>query len=180
MQSMNSSRRRLGINSDGDNLDWLARFGRSAGDPPTRNEKLSVELVATIGELLSLYIKTKYFHWLLEHSPIPADQLLLEEQADEIFATSGLLAAHVKQRNAANASDLTTSCGVFHHVTASAVLTELQRDTLRLARRLKTAQLHCERDSVATAHLLVNCIDETEARLAFIAEAAQTIEVHGR
>src|SRR5271163_2821591 len=122
MQSMKSVRNQLAINADGGVLDWLSLFGQSADGSSIRAEQLSVDLTAAIGQLLSLYIKTKYFHWILEHSPIPPDQLLLEEQADEIFATTGLLAAHAKQRNAANGADAGTGSNVFHYVTAAAVL----------------------------------------------------------
>jgi starvation-inducible DNA-binding protein len=161
-------------------LDWLSLFGHAVDGSSTQEECLSVDLTAAIGQLLSLYIKTKYFHWLLERAPVRSDQLLLEEQAEEIFATAGLLAAHVKQRNEAAAGGARPA---FHHVTADSILTELQRDTSRLASRLKTAQARCRRDTATTAHLLLTCIDETEARLAFLAEAARAVgkqEQHSR
>ena len=78
------------------------RDARSNLDTPTDlSEKAVAEISKAINGLVAdafaLYVKTKNFHWHLSGPHFRDYHLLLDEQADQIFATTDPLAERVRK-----------------------------------------------------------------------------------
>jgi starvation-inducible DNA-binding protein len=142
---------------------------------------ITAELNALLADTIALYMKTKNFHWHMSGPYFRDYHLLLDEQADQIFATADPIAERVRkiggttirstghvarlQRLADNDADF---------VTPSGMLAELREDNLRLAGFMRTTHELCDQyGDVATASLLEVWIDETERRVWFLFESSR-------
>ncbi len=133
-----------------------------------------------LADLFALYVKTKGFHWHVSGPHFRDHHLLLDEQAQQVFAAIDPLAERVR----ALGSTTLRSIGhvarlqrVRDHdaegTPAAAMLAELRLDNERLAAHLREAHELCdERGDVATASLLETWIDEAERRAWFLRETA--------
>ena len=142
------------------------------------------DIAAALNELLAdvfaLYMKTKNFHWHMSGPHFRDYHLLLDEQSDQIFAMTDVLAERVRkigqltlhsigeisriQRIADNDAEF---------VTPQDMLAELREDNGMLATRMREAHgLADEQQDVATASLLEGFIDEAERRTWFLYEAS--------
>ena len=127
---------------------------------------------AILADVFALYLKTKNFHWHMSGPHFRDYHLLLDEQADQIFAMTDPMAERVRklgggtlrsighiarlQRVADNDAD---------HVEPEDMLAELRDDNRRLTSAMREAHDTCdEHRDVATASLLEAWIDETERR----------------
>jgi starvation-inducible DNA-binding protein len=132
--------------------------------------------------MFALYLKTKNFHWHVSGPHFRDYHLMLDEQGDEIFATTDPIAERARkiggttlrsigqiaklQRIADNDAD---------YVTPLDMLAELRNDNLELVKYLRqTHELCDEHNDVATASLIENWIDEAERRVWFLYEATRT------
>jgi len=94
--------------------------------------------------------------------------LLLDEQADQIFATTDPVAERVRKLGG------TTLRSIGHIVAPHDMLVELRDDNSQLAARMREVHTLCdEHGDVATASLLEVWIDEAERRVWFLFEATQ-------
>jgi starvation-inducible DNA-binding protein len=135
---------------------------------------------AILADVFALYLKTKNFHWHMSGPHFRDYHLLLDEQADQIFAMTDPVAERVRkiggitlhsigdiartQRVADNDAD---------YVEPLDMLAELRDDNEQLAARLREAHGVCEEHrDVATASLIEVWIDETERRTWFLFEAS--------
>jgi len=114
--------------------------------------------------------------------------LLLDEQADQLYATTDPIAERVRKLGG------TTLRSIAHigrlqrvldndaeYVTPLDMLAELREDNGRLADRMREAHGVCdEHGDVATASLLEVWIDEAERRTWFLFEASRAGETPGR
>jgi starvation-inducible DNA-binding protein len=142
---------------------------------------ISGTLNALLADVFTLYFKTKNFHWHLSGPHFRDYHLLLDEQADEIFATTDAIAERVRKvggrtlrsvqhvlrvaRLAGNDADF---------VAPSLMLAELRSDNERLAGFMRDAHFVCEGfDDVASMGLLENWIDEAERRIWFLFECGR-------
>jgi starvation-inducible DNA-binding protein len=149
---------------------------------PNAVRDLSGALNILLADMFALYLKTKNFHWHMSGSSFRDYHLLLDEQSDQIFATTDVIAERVRkiggttlhsighigrlQRVADNDSDFVTPVNM---------LTELCDDNKQLSANLREAHRLCEEnDDVATAGLLEVWIDEAERRTWFLFEATRT------
>src|ERR1043165_3654906 len=145
---------------------------------------VSAALNALLADMFALYLKTKNFHWHVSGPHFRDYHLLLDEQADEIFATTDPLAERVRktggrplhpvgevsrlQRLLDNDAD---------YVTPLNMLAELREDNKQLTNEMRRTHALCdEHGDVATASLLENWIDEAERRTWFLFEATRTAE----
>ena len=145
---------------------------------------ISAELNTLLADIFALYLKTKNFHWHMSGPHFRDYHLLLDEQSDEIYATTDPIAERVRklggttlrsigdiarhQRLADNDADF---------VTPEDMLAELREDNARLAEYMrKTHELCDEYNDVATASLLENWIDEAEKRVWFLLETSRAVE----
>jgi starvation-inducible DNA-binding protein len=145
---------------------------------------LSQGLNALLADMFALYIKTKNFHWHVSGPHFRDYHLLLDEQADQIFATTDAIAERVRKIGG------TTLRSVGHigrlqrvqdndadYVNARDMLGELQVDSLKLVACMRELHDQCDhyRD-VATASLIEVWIDEAERRTWFLFEAGRSDE----
>ena len=150
------------------------------GKAATRD--ISGALNALLADVFALYMKTKNFHWHMSGPHFRDYHLLLDEQADQIFATTDAIAERVRKIGG------TTLRSIGHiarlqrvadndaaYVTPLDMLAELREDNARLADRMRETHGVCdEHNDVATASLLEVWIDEAERRTWFLFEASRT------
>jgi starvation-inducible DNA-binding protein len=137
-----------------------------------------------LADMFALYVKTKNFHWHVSGPHFRDFHLLLDEQADQIFATTDPIAERVRkiggttlrsirqiserQRLLDNDAD---------YVTPLDMLAELRDDNKQLAGEMRRTHAVCdEHGDVATASLLEVWIDEAERRTWFLFEATRSVE----
>src|SRR5213083_2460328 len=149
------------------------------GTDATRD--ISGALNLLLADMLALYLKTKNFHWHVSGPHFRDYHLLLDEQADQIFATTDPIAERVRkiggttlrstghvgrlQRVADNDADF---------VTPLDMLAELRDDNKQLVANMREAHAICdEHEDVASASLIENWIDEAERRTWFLFEATR-------
>src|ERR1700676_1871026 len=58
---------------------------------------ISVALNVLLADMFALYVKTKNFHWHMSGSHFRDYHLLLDEQAEQIFATTDAIAERVRK-----------------------------------------------------------------------------------
>jgi starvation-inducible DNA-binding protein len=136
---------------------------------------------AILADVFALYLKTKHFHWHLSGAHFRDYHLMLDEQADALFAMTDPIAERVRKIGG------TTITSIGHvsrlqritdndatYVEPEDMLAELCEDNKMLAARLREAHDVCNghRD-VATASLIEVWIDETERRTWFLFEASR-------
>ena len=126
-------------------------------------------------------MKTKNFHWHVSGPHFRDYHLLLDEQADQIFATTDPLAERVRKLGGTTLRSIghiarlqrvrTTTPSTS---TPQDMLAELRDDNKELAARMREAHEVCdEHGDVATASLLETWIDEAERRAWFLFEASR-------
>ncbi|TMH46083.1 MAG: DNA starvation/stationary phase protection protein [Betaproteobacteria bacterium] len=141
-----------------------------------------------VADLFALYVKTKNFHWHISGPHFRDYHLLLDEQADQIFAITDTVAERVRKLGG------TTLHSIGHiaklqrvkdndadFVSPQDMLAELRDDNLRLISQMRETHSVCdERRDVATASLLEVWIDEAERRVWFLFEATRRGDEPGR
>ena len=142
---------------------------------------VSAALNALLADMFALYLKTKNFHWHVSGPHFRDYHLLLDEQADQVFATTDPIAERVRkiggrtihsvgqvgrlQRLIDNDAD---------YVTPLDMLAELREDNKQLTNEMRRTHALCdEHNDVATASLLEVWIDEAERRTWFLYEASR-------
>src|ERR671931_635336 len=158
---------------------------RSLTTPTTLSENavrdISAELTVLLSDVFALYLKTKNFHWHMSGPHFRDYHLLLDEQAEQIFATTDDIAERVRKIGG------TTLRSIGHigrlqrvldndadFVTPLDMLAELRDDNKQLAANLRETHAICdEHDDVASASLIENWIDEAERRTWFLFEATR-------
>jgi len=143
------------------------------------------DISATINRLLAdafaLYLKTKNFHWHMSGPHFRDYHLLLDEQSEQIFATTDPLAERVRKiggNTLRSIGDISRHQKIedndADYVTPDDMLAELAEDNRTMAKAMREAHGICdEHGDVATASLLENYIDETERRAWFLYEATR-------
>ena len=151
----------------------------SLGAKATRD--ITGALNALVSDFFALYLKTKNFHWHVSGPHFRDYHLLLDEQADQIYATTDPIAERVRKLGG------TTLRSIGHigrlqrvtdndaeYVTPLDMLAELREDNLQLLSHMREVHDLCdEHRDVATASLLENWIDEAEGRVWFLFEASR-------
>lgn len=145
----------------------------------TRN--IAGALNAILADVFALYLKTKNFHWHMSGPHFRDYHLLLDEQADQLFAMTDPIAERIRklgeptlksighiartQRVLDNDAD---------YVEPGGMLSELAEDNRMLVARLRETHGVCDdcRD-IASASLIENWIDESEERTWFLFEAGR-------
>ena len=154
---------------------------------PTDLERRNVSAVATelnvlVADAFALYVKTKNFHWHMSGPHFRDYHLLLDEHADQIFATIDPLAERVRKLGERTILSIghiaqlkTVDDNDKGFVPPEAMLKELMADNEAMAASMRRAHKVCDdNDDPASASLLENYIDETERRTWFLFEATRT------
>jgi starvation-inducible DNA-binding protein len=139
---------------------------------------ISGAMNAILADVFALYLKTKNFHWHMSGRHFRDYHLLLDEQAEQLFAMTDPIAERIRkiggltirsighisrtQRVLDNDAD---------YVEPLDMIAELADDNKTLGARLREAHNVCdEHRDVATASLIEVWIDETERRTWFLSE----------
>ncbi len=152
----------------------------------TRDVAAALNLL--LADTFALYVKTKNFHWHMSGPHFRDYHLLLDEQADQIFAITDALAERVRKIGG------TTLRSIGHIARLQRVLdndaefvepldmlAELRDDNKQMAAAMREAHEVCdESGDVASASLIEVWIDETERRTWFLFEASRRGEEPGR
>ena len=145
---------------------------------------ISGALNALLADMFALYFKTKNFHWHISGPNFRDFHLLLDEQADQIFATTDPIAERVRKiggttlrsiRQVSQRQRLLDNDAEF--VTPLDMLAELREDNKQLTGEMRRTHALCDdHGDVATASLIEVWIDEAERRTWFLFEATRTVE----
>ena len=172
--------------------DTTRRAGAALRTPTDLKNAAAKDIAAAMNGILAdvfaLYLKTKNFHWHMSGPHFRDYHLMLDEQAEQVFAMTDPVAERIRkvggntlrsighiartQRILDNDAD---------YVEPSDMLAELREDNQALANRLRQAHVVCE-DSldIATASLIEVWLDETERRSWFLFEAGRPLDASGR
>jgi starvation-inducible DNA-binding protein len=134
-----------------------------------------------LADVFALYLKTKNFHWHVSGPHFRDYHLLLDDHADQIFATTDDIAERVRKiggmtlRSIGHVSRLKRLLdNDADYVTPMDMLAELRDDNRQLTASMRETHDLCdEYGDVATASLLENWIDEAERRSWFLFEATR-------
>jgi len=140
-----------------------------------------------LADVFALYLKTKNFHWHMSGPHFRDYHVMLDEQADQIYAMADPIAERIRkvggntlrsighisrnQRILDNDAD---------YVEPSDMLIELCDDNKTLVARFREAHSVCEKhNDIATTSLIEVYIDETERRTWFLFEASRPQDASG-
>ena len=136
---------------------------------------------AILGDVFALYLKTKNFHWHMSGPHFRDYHLLLDEQAEQLFAMTDPVAERVRKIGGItlhSIGEIARTQRILdndaEYVEPLDMLAELADDNKTLAARLREAHNVCdEHRDVATTSLIEVWIDETERRSWFLFEATR-------
>jgi starvation-inducible DNA-binding protein len=158
-----------------------AKLNTPDGFSPDEVKTLSKVLNALLADVFALYLKTKNFHWHMSGPHFRDYHLLLDEQADQIFSLTDVIAERVRKIGG------TTIRSIGHiaklqrvvdndqdFVDPLEMLFELHGDNKMLVEALRTAHEAASKASdYATTSLIEVWIDEAERRAWFLFEASR-------
>ena len=142
---------------------------------------IAAALTGLLADMLALYMKTKNFHWHLSGPHFRDYHLMLDEQGDQIFATTDVIAERARKVGGTTLR----SIGHIHriqrlldndaeYVTPQDMLAELADDNRRLTGFLRATHAVCETyNDVASTSLIEVWIDEAERRSWFLFESTR-------
>ena len=136
---------------------------------------------AILADVFALYLKTKNFHWHMSGAHFRDYHLLLDEQADQLFAMTDAIAERVRKIGGSTLKSIGQISRMQRiqdnnadYVEPRDMLAEVREDNKTLAAGLREAHNVCEEHrDIATASLIEVWIDETERRTWFLFEAAR-------
>jgi starvation-inducible DNA-binding protein len=142
---------------------------------------ISGSMNAILADVFALYVKTKNFHWHMSGPHFRDYHLLLDEQADQLFAMTDPIAERVRKLGGLtlhSIGEISRTQRVLdndaEYVEPLDMLAELAGDNKELTARLREAHNVCEEHrDVATTSLIEIWIDETERRAWFLFEATR-------
>src|SRR6516225_7646678 len=146
-------------------------------------KNISGALNALLADVYALYFKTKNFHWHISGPHFRDYHLLLDEQADQLFAMTDVIAERVRKIGGLtlhSIGEIARTQRVLdndaEYVEPLDMLAELMDDNKTFAARLREAHNVCdEHRDVATASFIEIWIDETERRTWFLFEATRRL-----
>lgn len=161
-------------------------------DTPTDLSDDAVKAIAAVlnpvlADAFALYLKTKNFHWHVSGPHFRDYHLLLDEQSEQIFASTDQIAERVRKiggttlRSIGHISKLQTlEDNDESFVPPLQMLAELMADNKAVAASMRKAhEVADEHDDVGTTSLLEVLIDETERRTWFLFEASREADGTG-
>lgn len=150
--------------------------------PANAVKEISAALNGLLADAFALYLKTKNFHWHVSGPHFRDYHLLLDEQAEQIFASTDELAERARKiggttlRSIGQISKLQRiEDNDEEFVAPGDMLRELMNDNKAMAKAMREAHdIADKHEDVATASLLENFIDATERRTWFLFEASRS------
>jgi starvation-inducible DNA-binding protein len=161
--------------------------GKNTLETPTDLDRKGVNEISTslrqlLADVFALYVKTKNFHWHMSGPHFRDYHLLLDEQAEQVFAMTDEIAERARK---IGGTTIRSIGDIAQHqrlkdndeefVAPGNMLAEVCADNQRLTRFLRATHELCDRyNDVATASLIEVWIDQTERRTWFLAETVRT------
>ncbi|WP_223653587.1 Dps family protein [Hymenobacter psoromatis] len=149
----------------------------------TGRAKLSDSLNLIVSDLFALYVKTKNYHWHMSGRHFRDYHLMLDKQADQIFAIIDPTAERVRKLGYPTVHSIgeigrkqriKDNDDVYENPLD--MLIDLQNDNRTLVKGLREAhEIADDIKDVATASLLEVYIDEGERRAWFLFEASRDV-----
>jgi len=144
-------------------------------------------LTVLVADVFALYLKTKNFHWHMSGPHFRDYHLMLDEQADQIFAMTDPIAERARKIGGTTLRSINQVSRLQRiedndadYVTPLDMIAELRDDNKQLTASMREVHSLCdEHEDVATASLLEVWIDETERRTWFLFEASRVGEQPG-
>jgi starvation-inducible DNA-binding protein len=148
---------------------------------PAATKDIAAAMNAILADVFALYLKTKNFHWHMSGPHFRDYHLLLDEQADQLFAMTDAIAERVRKIGGSTLKSIghigrlqRVQDNDVDYVEPQDMLAEVREDNKELAARLREVHNVCdEHRDIATASLIEVWIDETERRTWFLYEAAR-------
>jgi len=152
--------------------------------PASATRDISGALNILLADMFALYMKTKNFHWHMSGPHFRDYHLLLDEQGDQIFATTDPIAERVRKlghRTVRSIGEIGRLKRIAENdaelVTPQDMLAELRDDNKALVASMRETHGVCDEfGDVATASLIEVWIDEAERRTWFLYEAGRRDE----
>src|SRR3569833_2201882 len=169
--------------SEAKKKDLKGRRAAPLVTPSDLGAKASQEIAggmnAILADVWALYLKTKNFHWHMSGPHFRDYHLLLDEQADQLYAMSDPIAERIRKVGGSTLRSIGHIARLQRikdndadYVDPLDMLAELREDNQQLAARLREVHdVVDEARDIATASLIENWIDETERRTWFLFEA---------
>jgi starvation-inducible DNA-binding protein len=142
---------------------------------------IAAAMNAILADVFAIYLKTKNFHWHVSGPHFRDYHLLLDEQADQVFAMTDPIAERIRKVGGStlrSTGQIARMQRVLDNdadfVEPHDMLAELREDNKTLAARLREVHELCgEHRDIATESLIETWIDETERRTWFLFEATR-------
>ena len=142
---------------------------------------IAAALTALLADSFALYLKTKNFHWHMSGPHFRDYHLLLDEQADQIFAITDDIAERARKIGGGTLRSIGQIARLqrlpdndAEYVTPSDVLAELADDNSRFVSLLRAVhELAAGHSDSATTSLVEVWIDEAERRTWFLFETGR-------
>ncbi|MEO8307988.1 MAG: DNA starvation/stationary phase protection protein [Pseudomonadota bacterium] len=142
---------------------------------------IAAALNGILADVFALYLKTKNFHWHMSGPHFRDYHLMLDEQADQLYAMTDPIAERIRKVGGSTLRSIghiarlqRVSDNDADYVEPLGMLAELHEDNKTLATRLRETHDECdEHRDIATASLIEVWIDETERRAWFLFEASR-------
>ena len=147
----------------------------------TATKDISGALNAILADVWAMYLKTKNFHWHMSGPHFRDYHLLLDEQADQLYAMTDPIAERIRKTGGSTLRSIGHIARIqrikdndAEYVAPNDMLAELREDNQTLAARLREVHdMVDEHRDIATASLIENWIDETERRTWFLFESSR-------
>src|SRR5271166_4019759 len=130
------------------------------------------DLRGVLADVFALYLKTKGFHWHISGKHFRHYHLLLDEQAEQIFAMTDEIAERARKIGGTTLRSI-AEVALYKHLSdkaesecAEQMLSVLAADNAQLLALLRHSREVCARcNDVATTSLIEVWIDQTERRM---------------
>jgi starvation-inducible DNA-binding protein len=148
---------------------------------PNATADISGALTILLADIFALYVKTKNFHWHISGPHFRDYHLLLDEQGEQIFATTDAIAERVRKIGGTTLRSI-GQIGRMQRVLDNDadfvapldMLAELRDDNKQLAANLRETHALCdEQGDLASASLIENWIYEAEKSTWLLFEASR-------
>jgi starvation-inducible DNA-binding protein len=154
----------------------------------TATKDIAGAMNAILADVFALYLKTKNFHWHMSGPHFRDYHLMLDEQADQLYAMTDPIAERIRKVGGSTLRSIghiartqRISDNDAEFVEPSDMLAERREDNKTLAANLREAHDVCdEHRDIATASLTEVWIDETERRTWFLFESTRRVDSTGR
>jgi starvation-inducible DNA-binding protein len=147
----------------------------------TASKDIAGGMNAILADVFALYFKTKNFHWHMSGPHFRDYHLMLDEQADQLYAMTDPIAERIRKTGGSTLRSVGHITRIqrikdndAEFVDPLDMIAELREDNAQLASRLRAIHdLLDEHRDFASASLIEGWIDETERRTWFLFETSR-------